>query len=65
MKIECQICEKIIEKRDDQLLALCRAKRIEVCSIECFNDWEADFFSQEDEVVDETQSDLYGDRGED
>jgi hypothetical protein len=37
---KCQICEKIIGKRDKELIALCKDKKIFVCSMTCYNDWE-------------------------
>jgi len=39
--IICQYCEKEIGKRDKQLIALCKAKKVYMCSIECYNEWEA------------------------
>jgi hypothetical protein len=38
----CQYCEQSIGKRNKQLIALCEAKDIQVCSIECLNDLEAE-----------------------
>lgn len=39
---KCEYCEGQVKKRSKELLALCKAKSIMVCSIECYNNYEAE-----------------------
>jgi len=49
----CVQCNKIFDRQIDKLLiALCKAKKIDVCSIDCYNDWEAE---QEGEINEELE----------
>lgn len=42
MKKNCEQCDKKIGKQSKILVVLCKAKKVSVCSIKCYNDWEVE-----------------------
>lgn len=48
IKYKCNICKKIINNRIKELIKLCKFNKIGVCSIECFNEWEAELYNKKE-----------------